>query len=222
MLGVLLAVVLSQATPVCGVNMTCSYGGYLSRAGEMFGSGTPDFICGNPDDGTSEHSKYCLFVSRTNPLYRATHGDFTFMGDQPRYAGLLLQLMNQAYGSQSMFSVDFAGTMFSYGKGLEVQQNGAGLRSKYSYVGIRGASTTPGVIADVLVTSTYGHRDGGYVFDVWNGPEAVFRVRDDGVLNLGSKLYRFSLATMADGGEALRFTHERPDGGLVEFYAHQE
>jgi hypothetical protein len=212
-----LASLLSQTPPPeCGVTMSCALGGFLSRAGYYHGSGTPDFTCGSPDDGTAEHSKYCLFISRTNSLYRATHGDFTFKGDQPRQAGTLFQIMNSLYGSQTMFSVNWKGDLFSYGKGLEVQQNGAGVSNRYSYVGLKGSSTNKALIADVYVAPITPHRDGGYVLDVANGAEQVLRVRDDGALKIAGKVYRLDVVE-TETGPTLKVSHEQTDGGVVDF-----
>jgi hypothetical protein len=226
-MGLLLALLLSQVDPApCNTDggvwgAVCSTGGYESSAALNYGSGTPDFLCGNPDDGGVSQSKYCMFRSRVNSDYAGYHGDFTFQGLYPRKSGWLFQHDNSYFGG-AVFGYDYHGDIWSYGvKGLQVQENGAGVWNQYSYVGLRGNSQTrgPGGYADVVVQPSAGaaHADGGFVFDVWNGPAPNLRVRDDGALDIAGKTYRFDVV---DAGEVLRISYERPDGGVAAFDVH--
>lgn len=210
MLALVAAVLLSQAPPVCddgGVD--CSPGGFMSRAGLNYGSGTPDFTCGSidnlPDGGWGPQSKYCLIRTNHSEYYDGYHGDLTIAGTAPRRAGWLFHLNNGAFGGP-VFTIDWRGNVWSYAS-FFVTGNGAGLENTWSYLRVAGRSTTPGTIPDVIAVAS-GHADGGYQFGVSGAGAWNFRVRDDGVIAL-----RDVALTVAADGDALRLTQHLPDGG---------
>lgn len=194
-------------------NADCSYGGFRSYAGLFYGSGAPDFACGFSDvnaDGTwGAGSKYCLFRTEETGNYNGSHPDFTISSLYPRSAGNLFGVENSYWSpGYKVFWVDFAGNVYSGGR-FYAYGNGAGIQNSSAYVGVRGQSTTPGVIGDVMLAPAYEHHDGGWVVDVWNGPtETLFRVRDDGALKIGGQVLR-----VTTNSDALYIKQELPDGG---------
>lgn len=196
------------------LNADCSYGGFRSYAALYYGSGAPDFVCGNsdtnPDGSWGPGSKYCTFRSEETGSYSGSHPDFTFSARYPRSAGNLFGIENSFWSPGfKVFWVDYAGNAYSWGRYF-ANGNGAGIQNLSSYVGVRGQSAAPGVVGDVMLAPNVEHHDGGWVVDVWNGPyETPFRVRDDGAVRLGGMVLRFS-----DDGDAFAILRELPDGGV--------
>lgn len=212
MLALLLA--LSQVpSPPCGMGLDCSYGGFRSYAPLYYGSGAPDFTCGMADDlqdgGWGPGSKYCLFRTWESTHYSGGHGDFTISSGNPRGAGQLFSIENSWWSpGASVFNVRHNGDAHSSGRYF-ANGNGAGVENESSYVAVRGQSTTPGVVGDVMLAPRVAHHDGGWLVDVWNGPyEAPFRVRDDAALSIGGTVLR-----VRTNNDALYLTQELPDGG---------
>lgn len=192
--------------------LTYSEGGYKSLASLNYGSGTPDFTCGSPSLGPT-FPTYCVFLSLVNQHYGGFHGDFTFLSG-PRDNGWLLHVTNPYMGG-AVFGVDWHGTLWARGYGLQVQESGAGIWNIYSYVGIRGRSPNRAAVGDVSVfpEEAGGHQDGGSVFDVANGPRPpVLRVLDNGKLVINAQPLDFAVV---DGG--LRITADLPDGGALTY-----
>lgn len=194
-------------------NADCSYGGFRSYAPLFYGSGAPDFVCGNsdelPDGGWGSGSKYCLIRTMETGSYNGWHADLTISSVNPRSAGLLLGVEN-SYWSPGfiVWAVDFAGNVWMNGR-VFVSGNGAGVQNLGSYVGVRGQSANPSVVGDVMLAPNVEHHNGGYVLDVWNGPyEHPFRVRDDGAVSISNQVL-----LVATNNDALYLTQELGDGG---------
>lgn len=212
MLALLLA--LAQVpSPPCGAGLDCSFGGFRSYAPLYFGSGAPDFTCGMsdelPDGGWGPGSKYCVIRTEETAAYTGSHGDLTISARYPRSAGNLFSLENSYWGPAfAVFRVDHAGGVHSWSR-FFANGNGAGVENESSYVAVRGQSTNPAVMGDVMLAPVVEHHDAGYLVDVWNGPvEAPFRVRDDGALSVNGAVLH--VTTSNDG---LNITQELPDGG---------
>lgn len=213
-MALLVALLLAQVpSPPCGMGLECSFGGYRSFAPLYYGSGAPDFTCGMaddlPDGGWGPGSKYCMIRTHESSSYSGWHPDLTVSSYNPRSAGLLLGVENSYWSPGAViWAVDFAGNTYQTGR-VFVSGNGAGVQNLSSYVGVRGQSTSPGLIADVMLAPSFEHHDGGWLVDVWNGPvEAPFRVRDDGALSISGIVLR-----VTTNNDALYLTQELPDGG---------
>ena len=210
MLALTIALLLSQAPPVCDDGgVSCSPGGFKSSAGLTYGSGTPDFTCGAidnlPDGGWGPQSKYCLFITKESENYNGYHGDLTIGSSAPRRAGWLFFLNNSAFGGP-VFNVNWKGDVWSWGS-YYASGNGGGLRNQYSYAVVEGNSTVPGLVPDVLAVGGT-HLDGGFVFGVAGGGIYQLRVRDTGELVLRDVELRV-IAT----DDALLLTQPLADGG---------
>lgn len=205
MLGLLVAAVVAQPF--------YSETGFQSEAGIFLGSGAPDFICGTsdnlPDGGWGSHSKYCMIQTHESDAYGGHHGDLT-LSTGIRSAGILLGVENSYWGSAfNVFTVDYAGNTFSWGS-YYASLNGGGVRNGGSYLGLRGVSTAPLVVPDVLV-STEGaqHHNKGYVFGVEKGENVyAFQVRDDGALFINGQV-----VTLTTNDTGLQLVQELADGG---------
>lgn len=208
---ILLALLLLQMPPTCGDGMCCSSGGFQSSAALNYGSGAPDFICGNtddlPDGGWGPASKYCLIVTRESAGYTGFHGDLTVMASRPRSAGWLFFLGNSYFGSGfPVFNVKWNGDVWSWGS-YEASGNGGGLRNLASYAVVSGNSQTPTTVPDVIAA----HRPRamvGWGFGTFNGSGFSFRVRDDGALDVAGQVLR-----VETNSDALRLIQELADGG---------
>jgi hypothetical protein len=203
-LGLLIAVALAQ--PVS------SEYGFESHAGLFGGSGTPDFQCGehgeNPTDGGwGDGARYCLIETHMAEEFSGDHGDLTVAAKYPRYAGILLGVVNPYFGGHPIFSVGWGGDVYASGS-YWAAQNGGGLRNAWTYAAIYAHSGDPKVVPDVIVGPTAEHSSLGFNFGVWTGYEWTFRVRDDGAIALGDQVLKVST-----NNDALYLTQELPDGG---------
>jgi hypothetical protein len=194
-------------------NADCSYGGFRSRAALYYGSGAPDLVVGEtdnlPDGGWGSGSKYGLIRTMESSSYNGWHPDLTISAFNPRSAGLLFGVENSYFSPGFVtWATDWAGNVYQHGR-VYVNGNGNGLENLSSYAAVRGQSTVPWLIGDVMLAPRVEHHDGGWLVDVWNGPiETPFRVRDDGVVSINNQPLR-----VESFSDALRISLLLPDGG---------
>lgn len=187
--------------------------GFQSAAGLFYGSGAPDFTCGNSDNladgGWGGQSKYCKIKITESDSYNQGHADLTVSVGY-RSAGLLFSLENSYWSSAfNVFKVDYEGSPWSWGS-YYASKNGGGIRNAGSYLGLMGVSSNPQNTPDILAT-TWGatHHNKGYVFGVQKDPNIfAFMVRDDGAIALSGQIF-----TVATNDDALYLAQELPDGG---------
>lgn len=200
------------AQPTCDAGLVCSGGGFLGTAALAYGSGTPDFICGNsdelPDGGWGPASKYCVLQTRETANYSGNHGDLTIAALNPRSAGWLLGVTNPYFGGGfAVFRVEWNGDVRTWGSYF-ASGNGGGFVNPGSYAGVYGNSSLPGLVPDVVV-GPYGEaQPSDWVFGAYTGRRYSFRTRANGNFEVGG--VELSVGTNND---ALYLTQHLEDGG---------
>lgn len=203
-----LAIVLSQ---MCDSGLECSPGGFQSFAPGNYGSGAPDFTCGQSDPladgGWGPQTRYCSILTQNTPGYDGYHGDLTIGSRYDRTAGWLFHIYNHYFGAP-VFTVAWQGDVWTHGDYL-LSTNGAGVRNTASYLPLYGASADPVSIPDVVVVPGVAHLTKSYNFGIWTGYSWTLRVRDDGYLSTNNITVKID-----DSGDGIRFTEELVDGGV--------
>lgn len=195
----LLILVLAQGCDP-GVSSCAPYG-YQSRAAIFGGSGTPDFIVGDPDA-----QKYGLIQTRQRADFCGNHGDLTIASLLPRTCGWATTWQNPLYGSGAIIcGVTNDGSIFSWGN-IQVAQNGAGFRNYLSYVGNYGYSHS--WIPDVVEGPAVPHYDRNPVWGAFTGYDFPLQVQGNGYVRINDVPLRLEATA-----EALIITHELADGG---------
>lgn len=207
----LVAILLAVEPPTCDAGTVCSGGGFKSQAPLHYGSGTPDFVCGNrdtlEDGGWGSGSKYCLIETHESEAYSGGHGDLTIAAKWPRSAGLLVTVQNPYFGSGAIVaSIDWAGNFSSYGS-YYAYGNGGGLRNSGSYAAVYGAGA--GTMPDVVVGPLGNHYDRRAVWGAWTGWEWPLVVQGDGFVRHNGVPMR-----VVERDHGIEFVVQQPDGGV--------